>query len=47
MRRNDLKGREGDRMNAVLAAAGDNFSYAGSGVYCFADPCSRRLGAPL
>jgi IS5 family transposase len=26
MRRNHLKGREGDRINAVLAAAGYNFS---------------------
>jgi IS5 family transposase len=26
MRRNYLKGREGDRINAVLAAAGYNFS---------------------
>jgi hypothetical protein len=26
MRRNDLKGRNGDRINAVLAAAGYNFS---------------------
>jgi len=26
MRRNHLKGRDGDRMNAVLAAAGYNFS---------------------
>jgi transposase, IS5 family len=26
MRRNHLKGRDGDRINAVLAAAGYNFS---------------------
>jgi transposase, IS5 family len=30
MRRNHLKGRDGDRINAVLAVAGYNFSLAGS-----------------
>jgi hypothetical protein len=39
MRRNHLKGRDGDRINAVLAAAGYNFSpsaccCAGSRSFC-------------
>jgi transposase, IS5 family len=36
MRRNHLKGREGDRTNAVLAAAGYNSACScdGSGGYC-------------
>jgi IS5 family transposase len=39
MDRNYLKGRDDDRINAVLAAAGYNFTYscAGSGACCA--PC--------
>jgi hypothetical protein len=52
MRRNHLKGREGDRTNAVLAAAGYNFSLLLRLVQAHIahpvdDPCLRRLGAPL
>jgi hypothetical protein len=52
MGRNYLKGRDGDRINAVLAAAGYNFSllrrFVQPTTACpVADPCSRRPGAPL
>jgi transposase, IS5 family len=49
MRRNHLKSRDGDRINAVLAAAGYNFSlllrWFRSFPYPVADACSRHLGA--
>ena len=52
MRRNYLKGRDGDRINAVLAAAGYNFSlllrwFEAPFARPVADPCSRRLGAMI
>jgi IS5 family transposase len=39
MRRNHLKGRDGDRINAVLAAAGYNFGSSGAGSEAFCAPC--------
>ena len=41
MRRNYLKGRDGDRINAVLAAAGYNFSLSGAGSKIFCASCYR------
>jgi hypothetical protein len=39
MGRNYLKGRGGDRINAVLAAAGHNFAYSDAGSSGFCAPC--------
>ena len=51
MGRNYLKGRDGDRINAVLAAAGYNFSlllrwFEPVFTRTVADPLPRPLGAP-
>ena len=40
--RNYLKGRDGDRINAVLATAGYNFGPSCAGWPGFCAPCSRR-----
>src|SRR5258708_5403746 len=48
MRRNYLKGRDGDRINAILAAAGYNYQPAPALVRpAFARPTSDPLSLPL